>query len=188
MMNTQIIMSGVRSGVEGLFAIPRWDKIAPTYNEAVEKVLELISKICVGKFKNYRGNLGPDRLHQHERTVAMLKKLGDQQKGYDILIFPAQFGIRHRGRSVRRAREVFNKNEFGLGAFEVGIMLLTHPERLHHYDDLWIDCAGDEYDVPGDDDRFTRAPLFVFSDLVEFGAGWIYGANKHFGSASGFIP
>jgi hypothetical protein len=31
-----------------------------------------------------------------------------------------------------------NANECGLGAFAIGIMLLTHPERLKHYDDLWI--------------------------------------------------
>jgi len=51
-------------------------------------------------------------------------------KHHDILVVPAQFGLRHRGRSVRRVREVMNANEFGLGVFAIGIMLLTHPERL----------------------------------------------------------
>ena len=174
---------------EGWFAIPRWDKIAPTYNAAVEKVLALISKARDGKFYNYReGNLGPNRLRQHERTVAVLKKLGDQQTEHDILIVPAQFGLRHRGRSVRRAREVFNASEFGLGAFAVGIMLLTHPERLQHYDDLSIDCAGDEYDDPGDGGRFSRAPCFDFcGGEVRFGARWFDGARDDCGSASGFV-
>ncbi len=174
---------------EGWFAIPRWDKIAPPYNAAVEKVLALISKARDGKFYNYReGNLGPNRLRQHERTVAMLKKLGDQQTEHDILIVPAQFGLRHRGRSVRRARELFNASEFGLGAFAVGIMLLTHRERLQHHDDLWIDCAGDEYDDPGDDVRFSLAPVFSFSGgKVGFDAGWFGNANEHYGSASAFV-
>jgi hypothetical protein len=177
------------SNAEGWFAIPRWDKIAPTYNAAVEKVLALISKARNGKFYNYReGNLGPNRLRQHERTVAMLKKLGDQQTGHDILIVPAQFGLRHRGRSVRRAREVFNASEFGLGAFAVGIMLLTHPERLQHYDDLWIDCAGDEYDDPDGDDRFSHAPCFYFYDgEVRFDSRWFDDADADSGSASGFV-
>jgi hypothetical protein len=32
--------------------------------------------------------------------------------------------------SVQEAREKFAPNEVGLGAYEVGIILLTHPERL----------------------------------------------------------
>jgi hypothetical protein len=101
---------------------------------------------------------------------------------------PAQFGLRHRGRSVRRAREVFNASEFGLDTFAVGIMLLTHPERLQHYDDLWIDCAGDEYDDPGDDGRFSLAPYFCFScGKVELLARRFDVAGGYCGSASGFV-
>jgi hypothetical protein len=174
---------------EGWFAIPRWEKIAPTYNAALEKVFAFISQTRGGQFYNYReGNLGPNRLRQHTRTVAKWKKLGDQQAGHDILIVPAQFGLRHRGRSVRRSREVMSGSEFGLGAFAVGIMLLTHPERLAHYDDLWIDCAGDEYDDPDDGGRFSIAPLFSFSDgVVKFFARWFDSARGGYGSVSGFV-
>jgi len=174
---------------EGWFAIPRWQEVAKTYGEAVEKVLELIKQQHKGKFYNWReGRLGEQYLRQHERTVKKLQVLADQQKGYDILVVPAQFGLRHRGRSVRRAREVFTANEFGLSAFEVGCMLLTHPERLVSYDDLWIDCAGDEYS-PGAAGRFGHAPFFVFSDDgVGFDAFWFDGADDGDGSASGFVP
>jgi len=174
---------------EGWFAIPRWQSVAKTYGEAVQKVLDLIKKQREGKFYNWReGKLGKQYLRQHERTAKKLETLGEQQKGYDILVVAAQFGLRHRGRSVRRAREVFTANEFGLGAFEIGCMLLTHPERLQHYDDLWIDCAGDEY-APGADGGFSSAPCFGFSGgRVRFGAHWFGSARGSDGSASGFLP
>jgi len=113
--------------------------------------------------------------------------LGNQQTGFDILVVAAQFGLRHRGRSVRRAREVFMDNEFGLGAFEIGCMILTHPERLQHFDDLWIDCTGNEYSYNGNG-VFSRAPYFHFHDgNAGLNAGWVNGAYEHYGSASGFL-
>mgnify|MGYP001574395251 CR=1 FL=1 len=174
-------------GAEGWFAIPQWQKIAPTYNEAVEKVLALIAS--KRKFYNWReGQLGPDRLRQHPRTAHALDVIAEQQKNADILIVPAQFGKRHAGRSVRRAREVFTSPEFGLDAFTNAVMLLTHPERLTRFEDLWIDCAGDEY-APGADGAFGRAPVFRFGDgRVKFGAHWVGDASGYCGSASGFVP
>jgi len=160
--------------------------VAKTYEEAVKKVLELIKQQRDGKLYNHReGQLGAKYLRQHERTVKKLEVLADQQKGYDILVVAAQFGLRHRGRSVRRACEVFTANEFGLGAFEIGCMLLTHPERLRDYDDLWIDCAGDEYDVYS---LFYCTPYFGFSvGKIVFGAG-VASQGSGYGSASGFLP
>lgn len=174
---------------EGWFAIPRWQSIAKTYNEAVQIVLDLIKKQRRGYFYNWcEGALGPEYLRQHERTAKKLEILAEQQKGYDILVVPAQFGIRHRGRSVRRAREVFAANEFGLDAFEIGCMILTHPERLQHYNDLWIDCAGNEYS-PDADGNFSFAPSFwFFDDLVRFNVGFVNDAHGYGGSTSGFLP
>jgi hypothetical protein len=80
-----------------------------------------------------------------------------------------------------------NANEFGLGAFAIGIMILTHPERLQHYDDLWIDCAGDEF-APDADGVFSRSPYFEFDGgRVEFGSGWVDDAHDYCGSASGLV-
>lgn len=171
---------------EGWFAIPKWQTLAPTYGEAVEKVLAMIAS--KRKFYNYRdGQLGAEYLRQHAKTAKMFQKLGDEQKDYDILVVPAQFGLRHRGRSVRRAREVFQANEFGLGAFAVGIMLLTHPEREVQWEQLHIDCAGDEF-APDADGDFSRAPLFLFSDgRVKFDAFWFGYAYEYYGSASAFL-
>jgi hypothetical protein len=175
---------------EGWFAIPKWQTIAPTYAEAVQKVLDAIKKTRNGKFYNYReGQITNERLRQTAKTEAMFQKLGDEQKDHNILVIPAQFGIHHRGRSVRRAREVMNANECGLGAFAIGIMILTHPERLQHLDDLWIDCAGDEFDHLDSDVRFDRAPCFKFhDDGVEFGTCYVDDASDYYGSATGFGP
>ena len=179
----------VVANAEGYFAIPRWQSIAPTYGEAVQKVLDALNKAYKGKFKNWReGQLGPDQLRQSAKSAAAWEQIGEAQKGFDILVVPAQFGLRHRGRSVRRAREVMESNEFGLGAFAVGIMLLTHEDRLKHYDDLYVDCAGDEFHDPQVSDApFGRAPIFFFvGDGLRFGAGWSGDASDGFGSASGW--
>ena len=174
---------------EGWFAIPRWEAVAPTYSESVEKVLAALAERCGGNCINYReGKLGDRYFRQTDATRAAFQKLGDEQKGCDILVLAAQFGLLHRGRSVRRARAMMRFNEFGLGAFAVGIMLLTHPERLQHYDDLWIDCAGDEYSPDGDG-IFKNSPYFGFyGGWLEFQTGRFEDANDLYGSASGFLP
>ena len=178
----------IPANAEGWFAIPKWQTIAPIYGEAVQKVLDAIKKARNGKFYNYReGHLGPDRLRQSAKTEKVFQTLGDEQKGYDILVVAAQFGLRHRGRSVRRAREVMQVNESGLGAFAVGIMILTNPERLMNYYDLWIDCAGDEF-APDADGDFSGAPVFGFSGgKVKFVACWFDSAGEDYGSASAFL-
>jgi hypothetical protein len=187
--NEKLAEAGLPENAEGWFAIPRWNKVAPTYNEAVQKVLDLIKQTRNGAFYNYReGQLGPNQLRQSTKQVAIFQKLGEEQKDQDILVVPAQFGIRHRGRSVRRAREVMNANECGLGAFAIGIMLLTHPERLKHYDDLWIDCAGDEF-APNADSDFSGSPYFRFDGgKVGFDAFVVGHALDDWGSASVCLP
>jgi hypothetical protein len=118
-----------------------------------------------------------------------LNLIAETQKG-DILIIAAQLGMRHRGRSVRRAREVFISNEFGLGSLAVGSIILTHPERLVRWEELDMDCAGDEFD-PDADGEFSHAPRFRFgfSDgKVEFVARRVGFACDAFGSVSAFLP
>lgn len=173
-------------GAEGWFAIPRWEKIAPTYGEAVQKVLAMIAS--KREFYDYSFGWIAECLRQHAKTAKMFQKLGDEQKDYDILVVPAQFGLRYRGRSVRRAREVFQANEFGLGAFAIGIMLLTHPEREVRWEQLHVYCAGDEF-APAGFGSFSSAPLFGFAeDTVCFDAYWFGNVYEHYGSASAFLP
>ena len=182
----QISSKPLPPNAEGWFAIPKWQTLAPTYGEAVEKVLAMIGSKRT--FYNYRkGQTGPEYLRQHAKTVKMFQKLGDEQKDFDILVVPAQFGLRHRGRSVRRAREVFMANEFGLGAFAIGIMLLTHPEREVRLEQLHIDC-GDEYSFGGAGGPFGSAPFFCFRvDEVLFDTHSVVHPHAHDGSASAFL-
>ena len=187
--NEKLAEYALPENAEGWFAIPRWEKVAPTYGEAVQKVLNLIKQTRNGAFCNYREDeLGPNQLRQSTKVKSVFQKLGDEQKDQNILVVSAQFGIGHRGRSVRRAHEVMNANECGLGAFAIGIMLLTHPLRLKHYDDLWIDCEGDEF-APDADDDFSQSPFFRFDDgKVLFVTGDVGVADSHYGSASVCLP
>jgi hypothetical protein len=177
-------------GAEGWFAIPRWEKIAPTYNEAVQKVIDLIKWNRNGNLLGFRENqLGPEYLRQSQRSIKAFQKLGNRQKGYDILVVPAQSGILHRGQSVREARKSFTANEFGLGVFAVGIILLTHSKRFKEYSYLYyynlgIECAGDE---------FNKHAVLFFDvcnyglDMLVFEASRADDNDLHCGSASAFL-
>jgi hypothetical protein len=108
-----------------------------------------------------------------------------------MIIVAAQFGKRHRGRSVLRALEVFSPYEYGLGAFEVGSMILTHPERFATEEDVGTDCCGDEVSLKPDD-YHRNAPCFTYrSGKLQFdimpsgGAGTTYGMC---GAVSAFMP
>jgi hypothetical protein len=184
-------------GAEGWFALLNiWKTgglpiFGPTYSTALQKVLDTIKQTRHGRFVNYReGQLNDKQLRQSARAQKSFTDLSVIQGDPDILIISAQFGLRHRGRSVRRAIEVMADagSEFGLGAFAVGIMILTHPERLMHFDDLWIDCAGDEFDDPDSDGRFGRALCFYFDDSeVELDTCPVADAYELYGSVSGFL-
>lgn len=182
---------------EGWFAIPNWNKnpkiFGETYSSALQKVLEAIKQAHNGKFCNdCEDCLDRKCLRQLARTDKFFRQHSKAQDNPDILIVPAQFGIRHRGRSVGRARAVMNSQEFGLGAFAVGCMLLTHLERLQQDEDLRIDCAGDEID-PGDGGGFLHAPYFAFEkdrvklDESNISSGGQFATLLYYGTASGFL-
>jgi hypothetical protein len=184
-------------GAEGWFAIPTVDAVAakhfPEVTDLAERYCQAVqlvhAKIAESRyFCSYReGQIVPGYLRVHARTAHALDLIAETQEG-EIQIVAAQLGMRHRGRSVRRAREVFLPNEFGLGAFACGVIILTHPERFSTGGELWIDCAGDE--VSGEaDGSFESAPYFAFyDDRVRFSTVWLGSASEFFGSASGFFP
>lgn len=174
---------------EGLFLIPRWERVAPTYGDAVKRVLTELSHAYRGKFKNCQEDeLDSTFLNRHPGTAQKMEIIAERQANQDFLVVPAQFGRRHRGRSARRVREVLEKNEFGLGSFEVACMLLTHVNRLRHYDDLWLDAPGDDY-APAEDEDLMRVPFFSLCDgYVRFGAEASSRADEHCGSVSGCLP
>jgi len=173
-------------GAEAWFAIPRWQAIADTYNEAVEMALGILGK--KRKLQNrIADRLGPIYLRQSERSQLAAKILAEQQQGHDIYVVAAQAGMRHRGCSARRARLRMAGNEFGAGVFAVVCILLTHPERLSTDDTLMIDCGGDEYSVRGDH-TFDRVPLFDFDiSGIEFSIFYEDRSRNLWGTPSGFL-
>ncbi len=171
---------------EAWFAIPRWEAVAPTYNEAVEKILEVLPQ--KRRFSNrIAGRLGKEYLRQTERSRLAETVLADQQQGCDILAVAAQAGMLHRGCSARRTRASVAGNEFCLGVFAIASILLTHPERLSARDSLMLDCGGDEYS-PGADRNFDRVPLFDFDiSGIEFSIFYQDHARNLWGTPTGFL-
>ena len=184
-------------GAEGWFAIPSVDALAkkhfPEVTDPGEKYCRTVQlvheKIASSrKFYNHRdGKITSNHLRVHARTAHALDLIAENQPG-NILVIAAQLGMQHRGRSVRRAREVFVTNEFGLGSLAVGSIVLTHPERLVRWEELDMDCSGDEF-APDTDGVFSFAPIFSFHDgKVKFYAVRVDSAYDFYGSASGFVP
>jgi hypothetical protein len=173
-------------GAEAWFAIPRWQALASTYNEAVEMLLEILTS--KRRFSNrIIGKLGETYLRQTERSKLAVTILGEQQEGSDILVVGAQAGMRHRGSSARRTRVSMAGNEYALGVFAIGCILLTHPERLSTGDALMIDCGGDEYSVRGDY-TFDRVPLFDYDMAgIEFSIFYEDRARNLWGTPTGFL-
>ena len=174
------------AGAEAWFAIPRWEAVAPTYNEAVESVLAVLA--TRRKFSNrIAGKMGATFLRQSERSKLAESILGEQQQGNGILVVAAQAGLLHRGSSARRTRVAMAGNEFAMGAFGLGCILLTHPERLSTGDTLMIDCGGDEYSVRGDC-TFDRVPLFDYDSAgIEFSIFYEDRARNLWGTPTGFL-
>ena len=96
-------------------------------------------------------------------------------------------GVRYRGYSSNAAENMMiPDHECGLGTFAVGIMLLTHPERLQNCNDLWINCSGDQFN--NGDGRFDYVPYFIFHvSGVEFGMHEYNREHAHWGTASAAV-
>ncbi|NBX58782.1 MAG: hypothetical protein EBT64_09935 [Gammaproteobacteria bacterium] len=185
-------------GAEGWFAIPKVEAIAARHFKNVtdpreryrRSVLLLFDKLTRGRrlfgFSEER-HLRENQVRQRARTVVMLERLGEVQKG-DILIVPAQFGLRHSGRSVRRSEALLTSTEFGLGMLAVGAMTLTHSKRFKIEEQHSPYCAGDELSREGDE-VFSYAPLFYSMGIGLFKCLHepINRADPRFGAATGFL-
>lgn len=167
-----------------VFLIPKWQTLAPTYGEALQIVLNKIKE--TRPFYNWREDkLGPNYLRESEEKKAAFAKLKDEDGYYTIT---AQMGYEWRGKSVEEVRNLYTEGEFGLGAFEVASILLTHPEILTKYEDLWIDCPGDEF-ASGAHGGFSDAPFLSWcGGGLRFGGSYVGIAYEQCGSASAFLP
>jgi hypothetical protein len=170
-------------GAEDYYAIPMWQFVAENYWEAVEKILGLIKK--------QRGNLAIDlgcggRLRQSMLMTEGLGIIHKQQSGCRILVVPGQFGIKYRSRSSFQARRSFKDNEFGLGAFEVGCMILANPHRLEE-GGLGVECPGNEYHRDPES-GFPFVPFFRLEETeIQFGTRLGNNPSPYYGSVSAFL-
>jgi len=157
-----------------------------SYHSALRIILD---KLAASRLlTNYReGQLDSKRLRQTELTKIMEQKLHAIQPG-SFLIVPSQLGIRYRGSSVRRDRELFIPGEFGHSSLAVSCMVLTHPTRFVRWEQLHAICAGDEFS-PGADGVFGMAPYFrFFAGWLEFNTLVVRVPDNSYGSVSAFLP
>jgi len=199
--NLKLAEQPLPKNAEAWFAIPKWQSVSRTYAKAADKVLQLLIKQRDCGFWGYP-EIYEGYVRQRKRKIRMLNALANHQKGYKILVVAAQFGLFHGGRSPRRARWVFAKNEVGLGVFEVGCMILVHQKRFQSGNELWADCAGDMSSTCNDY-TFDSTPCFGFREEREVRLGWRKSRGKgsleldenssdigtfDSGSASAFLP
>ncbi|MDD4409809.1 MAG: hypothetical protein PHW52_04125 [Candidatus Pacebacteria bacterium] len=170
-------------GSEGLFVIPKWNKVGETYLKATLKVIDILRSLYGGRIIKWGNDFTEYTYYQNPRSQKAIEFINEQHPS-DIVILPAQFGMRLKGSSVANAKKRFYVNEFGLSTYEVGIMLITHQERLQQYDDLRIYCLGDD----------VRNGIYRISTWMYVHEGFnISGirddlSNRHSGGVTGFLP
>ncbi|MFA5086818.1 MAG: hypothetical protein WC470_00760 [Candidatus Paceibacterota bacterium] len=178
---------------EGYFLIPRWQAVASTYVEAVEIVLSLIKQTHKGVFYN----LFDERLeglycycNRSWRTDRFLEKFDGQLEGCNTLIVPALFSIQKMEQADRWTAERFlGKNEFSLGAFETGCIMLTHPEWLKDFDYLGITKIAGECFECGDGGIDNVDYLgFGAGKVLHWGWNWVCNPYEYCCLAVGFLP
>ena len=177
-------------GAEGYLQIPQWQMCTENYQDAVLKAFSELSRVREFSFLNLRsGGISPGSFRESEKSRILRSGLALEPSWYLPLMVPAQSGLRYKGQSASRVREGMKGNEFCLGVFVVAYMLLTEPTLLACKEDLWIDCAGDEYH---DEDHsvkpFDHVPFFCFRNGgLKFGVRWCEAESPLAGSATAWV-
>lgn len=173
---------------EGAFALIRPTRLAayPAFN------LDRMFLALASSRWFIRHSAPIDEMDRHWRSAAALRPIEAEQVG-DILVVPAQFGMRHWNRSMEEVRWALSPGEFELSAFDVACMLLTHPERLSGPNDLRVGCpAGWDLNescscVFHSSQRVDRISGFPTS-ILEFGLCRRYEKVPIIGSATAWWP
>jgi len=178
---------------DGVSVIPKWYKLcsqAPSYQAVVVLVLEALSRCYHGRFTN--AVFGPVEygsiLMETKEKAGACKYLNSLNVLSDTLVLPTQLGARWVGVSINDARKNIEKyeDEFPLGLYEVGILLLTHQNRFQNDTDLKIDCAGDCYQY-SKDHQYPYAPCFSYErGKLTVGTRIQSYANPAYGTATAF--
>ncbi|MFA5188322.1 MAG: hypothetical protein WC460_03100 [Patescibacteria group bacterium] len=135
----ELAKGNLPKGAEGWAVIPKPDRIG-TYYEAFTKALQLIAENRVFKIW-LEDELLEQNISLFDKTKQCHSKLNAQPG--DLWVFPFQFGKRWSKHSYHMV--CFENNEFGLGPYEIAILLLTHPNRIIKSIQIQIGCLGCEY-------------------------------------------
>jgi hypothetical protein len=168
-------------GMDGLAVFPKSTKVT------MKKILAAMKKLREDFVDYSEGRVDERYLRMTEKTAKMLREIEDATPG-DVIVLAVQTGLRHRGKSVRKVRTNLDGKEFGLTAEMVGVILLTHPERLQKYEDLAIDCAGSEYRSAGRQCVLLQPYWNLDVGELRFSYRGIDGPDSGFGSGSAVSP
>lgn len=165
------------------YQFPSWQKIAKTYSGAIQIRLDELKASRL--FYNYlEGQIDEAHIRETKEKVKGMKKVTKN----GVVTIEVQLGQKWKGKSVADLRKLYTEGEIGLGAYEVLTILLISPEILQKYEDLLLDCPGDEFDYAVSHVRFGHAACLRFRGGLEFGTGGVSRAGESFGSVSGFVP
>ncbi len=167
-----------------LFLIPDMELIGNNLLDAMNTIISILEeRLSLNIYNSFVSrHLSYDKISIKKRTLESISKIKSIQNGERTILIPAQLGIKHRGRSGRRSDECMLSNEFGLTPYHVGIILITHPERMSAVDtDLSMLCTGMT-------DELDRHPFFGFiNNSVDHNLLWNSLSGKNFSTPTGFI-
>jgi hypothetical protein len=189
------------NGAEGWFAIPSPKALSKQQGQAIEDPNEQCGiasqQLCKvrleqknrASFYSYlEGKLSPMYIRIHPKTAEAYDKLIEDQDNSDILIVACQLGMRYRGKSVRRAIETFEPNEFGLDIVAALAIELAHSTRFVRYDELDISLPGNQYRSAAVGDFVVAPRLYFLGGRLRLDAYGVELYDACYGAASGFLP
>lgn len=149
----QEMLKGIEEGsislndeASGWYVFPHWSIIAASYLDAVKVVFSLLKQANDGAFeyptleKYKTANYKYHTVFETKLKEQAITKLQQNQRA-KMLLLPVQFGVDTTNRPVTS----MDQKNFGLGLYETGIILLTHPEYLERAEDPRINMFGDSF-------------------------------------------
>lgn len=191
-----ILLAGIEAGIvrlpagaEDWFAIPHWSLVAKNYPEAVEFAFELYRKSSGYEVRWAEGgkNWGSVPIEQYREKAQFMDQLMENQ-GSGMVVFAAQFGEKRTGLKRHQVHQEVDPAEHALGAYEILMMLVAHPDRLAYADDLGVECSGDQY--VRRDGHYCRGTLQIVRSMGEVKSTNANNCDKDWsiGSPTAFAP
>ncbi len=177
------------------YSIPKWERLAPTYGEAVIKALKVIQKfvrLCnlYEKDLRYSGNF-----RQSEDGIKAFHIIGNEHGNDNVFNVPAQIVCHDEDYSISQVPKFMSGYEFDIGVFAFAIIVITHYECLNYkINDFWrVYCPGDSFTFCNGPNmtpflQFSAGHGYGSADIVELGMKDIKDVPYVYWTGSGFIP